>query len=546
MTDLSTPPQGGRSAARRGANGSTAEGGARVPAQGGRAAARKAAKKGRKKALRIIAWTTAGVVGVVAAFAGYEYWKLNGNISSGDLHAAGALGLKEKVDPFGRSPINILVMGTDSRAGANCKLGGDCSDKGQRADVEMVVHISADRSNATVMSIPRDLVTELPSCAGGGSGMINSALDKGDGCQVNAVEKLTNIPIDHYVKVSFEGVVSMSNAIGGVPVCVDANVYDPMSHLKLKQGHHVLKGVAALEFVRTRHGFSDGGDVGRTSTQHMFLASMLDQMKSSGTLTNPAKVLDLADAATKALTVDKGLDSITKLISLAGNIDKVPSSRITFATMQTGQDPTDSNRLVIGPGATELFQSIANDAPLTKGKPAAATGAKPSATATTAAVSPASVAVEVENGTSPAVDHRAGAIKDALVAKGFTQATSASGSTADRTSLTYPAGKADQAALVAKALGVPSSAVRQGSGSKLVLLVGNDWRSGVVFPGSGVAPGATANTKAALANTGSQTAADTKGCAHVSTFRTIPTGPRTGITPTQAYARHPEVPNSAP
>ncbi|MFD0329478.1 LytR C-terminal domain-containing protein [Streptacidiphilus monticola] len=144
------------------------------------------------------------------------------------------------------------------------------------------------------------------------------------------------------------------------------------------------------------------------------------------------------------------------------------------------------------------------------------------------------------------MDHRAGAIKDALVAKGFTQATSASGSTADRTSLTYPAGKADQAALVAKALGVPSSAVRQGSGSKLVLLVGNDWRSGVVFPGSGVAPGATANTKAALANTGSQTAADTKGCAHVSTFRTIPTGPRTGITPTQAYARHPEVPNSAP
>ena len=150
---------------------------------------------------------------LAAAGGYYEYQKLNGNLTTDDLTQSGnpnSAGT-EKADAFGRTPINILVIGTDSRATkADCKLGGACTDVGGgHADVEMVVHISADRSNATVMSIPRDLETDLPACTdnknhtsiGERTDMINGALNYGPSCQVAAVHKLTGIPIDHFVEV---------------------------------------------------------------------------------------------------------------------------------------------------------------------------------------------------------------------------------------------------------------------------------------------------------------------------------------------------------
>ena len=185
----------------------------------------------------------------------------------------------------------------------------------------MVVHISADRSNATVMSIPRDTETDVPSCTNpktgastpGYHGMINSALAYGQACQAT-VHKLTDILINHFVQVDFSGVVNMSDAVGGVSACVDANVYDTEPHRKLSQGTY-FKGVAALEFLRSRHGFGDGSDLGRTYAQHIYLSSLIRKFgNSAGTLTNPTALYHLADAATKALTVDTGLGSVSKLI----------------------------------------------------------------------------------------------------------------------------------------------------------------------------------------------------------------------------------------
>ncbi|MFD0329479.1 LCP family protein [Streptacidiphilus monticola] len=444
-------------------------------------------------------------------------------------------------------------MGSDSRSGANCKLGGACGTaEGERADVEMVVHIAADRSNATVMSIPRDLVTELPSCAGGGTGMINSALTHSEGCQVDAVEKLTSIPIDHFVKITFTGVVSMSDAVGGVNVCVTDNVYDPDSHLKLKKGTHTLKGQAALEFVRTRHGFGDGSDIGRTVAQHIYLSAAIKAMKSAGTLTNPAKVYDLANAATKALKVDDGLGSIPKLIGLADDLNKVPTSRITFTTMQyvygTG---ALKGRVLIGPNATKLFQSIANDTPLTKGKAgasagasaSASSGAAPVAATSQASVSTASIAVRVENGTG--VTGRAGAIVEQLVAKGFSKDSSAlTGSTADTTTLTYPAGKTAQAHAIATALGLPSSALKaSAAATHYTLLIGADWKAGAVFPSSS-ASAAAVSTKEALADSNAQTS-DKSVCAPVGHQLTVVVNHR-AMTPVEAYSASTGIPDSAP
>ncbi|MGW5479154.1 LCP family protein [Streptomyces sp. NPDC004008] len=493
---------------------------------------------------------------LVAGGAGWWFYEhLNGNINSVALDGSGG---SEKADAFGRTPINILVMGSDGRTSAvDCKLGGGCSQTGVQtgngnADVEMVVHIAADRSNATVMSIPRDTMTNVPACTdptskqstSGYYGQINSALSYGPACQVATIHQLTGIPIDHFVKLDFSGVVSMSDAVGGVDVCVSDNVYDTYSHLKLSKGTHTLKGVGALEFVRSRHGFGDGSDLGRTVSQHLFLGGMIRKFKSAGTLTDPTAVYALADAATKALTVDDGLGSISRLVGLATDLNKVPSHRITFTTMQTAPDPHNSDRVVPGAGAKSLFATIANDQSLTgtDGKKSAAA----SATATAQPVDPAQIAVTIENGTT--IPGRASRLATTLTDKGFSQDTTtanAPSAAAATTTLTYGTGQKPQAQAVAKALGLPSSHLKQGIGSSLTLVIGSDWPSGTSYPsssGDSSSP-APADTHAAVSNAHAQTADQSKSCAQVSPYKTVQLN-GINMTPAQAYAAARSEPDS--
>ncbi|MYS19483.1 transcriptional attenuator, LytR family [Streptomyces sp. DvalAA-14] len=538
------------------------------PVVGGRAAARKQQKRGGKRALKITAWTTGIVVLLGVGTATYAYSKLSGNIKSADLYAgkSGDAG-HEKADAFGRTPINILMIGSDGRtSAADCKLGGACATaSGARADVEMVVHISADRSNATVMSIPRDLRADLPACVDNDNHtsvgeqpdtMINSALNWGPGCSVAAVHQLTGIPIDHFMMVDFSGVVNMSDAVGGVSVCVDNNVYDPYSHLKLKKGTHVLQGVAALEFLRTRHGFGTGSDTGRTVSQHMFLTSMVNKFKSQNTLSSPTKLWSLANAATKSLTVDKSIKPVQKLIGLANDVNKVPTDRMTFTTMQTQDEPLSDGtgtKTVMAPQAASLFKTIANDQSLSTAKPAkGAPGAKPKPSGPPP-VPPAQIAVVVRNGTG--IGGRAGEIAKALIGDGFSKdTTSGNGDATPTSTLTYPAGEQAQAKSVASALGLPAAALVQGTGTQLVLLIGADWTTGDAFPG-GKVKAAPADTAAALSGANQQKGNENGKCAPVSTFSTIgetadgrvTTKPsRYGMTPIKAYAISGNVKDSAP
>ncbi|MBY8886094.1 LCP family protein [Streptomyces sp. PTM05] len=509
-------------------------------------------KSGRRTWPRRLAITLSALILVVAGLGAAFYEHLNGNIKGVAISGGGA----EKADAFGRTPINVLVIGSDARdTAADCKLGGDCNDGGANADVEMVLHVSADRSNATVMSVPRDTVTQLPSCTDSKTGqqvpaqtgMINSALEHGPSCQVAAVHQLTGIPIDHFMMVDFGGVVNMSDAIGGVPVCVDSNVYDTYSHLKLAKGTHTLKGVSALEFLRSRHGFGTGSDLGRTVAQHIFLSSMVRTLKSAGTLTNPSDLYGLANAATKALTVDTGLDSITKLLGFADDLNKVPSDRITFTTMQTEPSPSDQNRVVIAPAAQNLLSAIANDQSLTTGsggKSAAAGSTNSSAPTTPPAVPDAQIAVTVENGGG--ITGRASDIATALVGDGFSPQTGSANAPAPTTTVRYPAGKQAEAQAVASALRIPSSALHQDSGaSGVTVLIGSDWSSGTTYPaGAGGGKPAPADTKAAVQGANAQNA-NSSSCAQVSTFKTVEVN-GVPMTPSQAYADSPDIPNSAP
>ncbi|MEU0027101.1 LCP family protein [Streptomyces sp. NPDC006335] len=528
-----------------------------APRPGGRAAARAAArsqggKRSRRRArpvrrgrriLKIVGMCLALLVLGTAGVGWWFYQHLNGNINSVALNGKGG---SEKADAFGRTPINILVMGSDGRTSkADCKLGGGCSQTGVQsgngnADVQMVVHISADRSNATVMSIPRDTMVDVPACKDSESGQstpgyygqVNSALRYGPACQVATIHQLTGIPIDHFVKLDFSGVVKMSDAVGGVSVCVNNNVYDTYSHLKLSRGDHTLKGEAALEFVRSRHGFGDGSDLGRTVSQHIFLSAMIRKFKSAGTLTDPTAVYDLADAATKALTVDDGLGSVKKLIGLAADVNKVPTQRMTFTTMQTAADPDDANRVVVGAGAKALFSSIADDQPLTTGS--GKKSPKASATASAKAVPASEIAVTVENGT--AITGRASEIANALTGQGFSTATTTANapSPAATTTLTYGTGQKAEAQTAAKALGLPASHLDEGTGTGLTLVIGGDWTSGTTFPGGTSSP-APADTKAAVSNTHAQTADQAKKCAEVSPYKTVSLN-GVPMTPAQAYA----------
>ncbi|WP_244189643.1 LCP family protein [Streptomyces incarnatus] len=541
----------------------TAESGG-TPRPGGRAAARAAARergrRGRRgrpagrgrKVLKVLGIGLSVIIVVTAGAGWWFYQHLNGNIHSVALDGKGGT---EKADAFGRTPINILVMGSDGRTSkADCALGGGCSktgvQTGSNADVEMVVHISADRSNATVMSIPRDTMTRVPACkdsesgqsTSGYYGQINSALQYGPACQVATVHQLTGIPIDHFVKLDFSGVVKMSDAVGGVSVCVSDDVYDTYSHLKLSKGTHTLKGQAALEFVRSRHGFGDGSDLGRTISQHIFLSSMIRKFKSAGTLTDPTAVYGLADAATKALTVDDGLDSVKKLISLASDVNKVPTKRMTFTTMQTAPDPNNKERVVVGPGARTLFSTIANDQSLTTGSGKKSAAASATAKATTPAVPASQIAVTVENGTT--VTGRASVIATALTDQGFSSATTTANapSPATTTSLTYGTGQKDEAMTAAKALGLPSSHLKQGTGTGLTLVIGSDWPSGTTFPGGSSSP-APADTQAAVGGAHASTADQAKTCAKVSPYRTVSLN-GVSMTPAQAYAAARSTPDS--
>ncbi len=439
---------------------------------------------------------------VGTAGAGYWYYEhLNSNLRK-DALDLGSGGL-EKPEPnaFGQTPLNILLLGSDGRnSEKNIELGGARQDADRKplADVQMLLHVSADRSNMSVISIPRDTRVPIPECKDPDDGKvypqttaaINTSLQHGGpGCTVATWKELTGIYIDHFMMVDFAGVVDMADAIGGVPVCVDKNVYshDKKGHgsgLKLTAGTHSVKGVQALQWLRTRYGFEDNTDIGRAKAQHMYMNSMVRELKAGTKLTDPLKLRDLAEAATKALTVDEGLGSVKKLYDLGGDLQRVPTERITMVTMPW-QYAAGGEYVVPKPGdAEQTFSLLRNDTALDgkdkKKKPA------PDPQPTTAKDK---LDVVVQNGTNSTVtgpvSGRANVIAGHLGTLGYTSATTDSRLTTQAdTTITYPAkeGRGDALAL-AKALGLPKDAVKESrSATSMRLVIGNDWRKGTSFP----------------------------------------------------------------
>ncbi|MEY9951229.1 LCP family protein [Leifsonia sp. EB34] len=274
--------------------------------------------------------------------------------------------------------VNILLAGTDTRTGQ----GGQFSSAQELAgssgagnnDVTMVLHLSADHQHATVISIPRDLMVPIPSCptSGGGStspqdsAQFNTTLSTGGlSCVVLTAEALTGLSIPYAAEISFDGVSAMSDAVGGVTVCLATPLTDPYVGLNLPAGQQTLVGSQALAFVRSRHGVGDGSDLGRISNQQLFLSSMLRKVTSAGVLANPLTLFTLAKAATSNLTLSDTLDSPTTLVSIGLALKSVPLSDFVFLQYPAMTDPDNVNRVVPEPtGVDALKQALATDTPV--------------------------------------------------------------------------------------------------------------------------------------------------------------------------------------
>ena len=319
----------------------------------------------RHTVLKVILISQVCLAVVTAAGVVYAYERLNGNIANGEAITHSA----EKPEYEGeRGPLNILVMGSDSREGE----GNDLESKGatdERSDTTILIHVSADRKDAYGVSLPRDAMIDRPDCRvkgetvpGERGAMFNTAFTVGGAqCTIQTVEELTGIYIDHFVTVDFNGFKDMVDAVGGVEVCIPKDVDDDEVDIHLDAGTQELTGQDALNYVRERHVLSLTGDIGRMKRQQAFIASMVNKVMDAGTLSRPDQGYSFLDAATDSIAVDEDLDSLGALFDLVTQFKDTGLARIKFVTVPFAEYAPDPNRLVWAPEAKDLWKRIRAD-----------------------------------------------------------------------------------------------------------------------------------------------------------------------------------------
>ncbi|MER6674984.1 LCP family protein [Streptomyces sp. NPDC000983] len=460
---------------------------------------RRGRRPGGSKAKKALLWTggTMAFVLVATAAGGYLYLKhLEGNVDTIDVGSAGASSFK-KDEAF-----NILIIGTDKRTGAGNEGYGDKGSSGH-ADTTILLHVAEDRSNATALSIPRDLIVDIPECEAtledgsketvpGLQGVrFNRSLGESGrdpGCTMQTVKEFSGIQVDHFMMADFNAVKTLTTAVDGVTVCLERAVDDDDSHLKLPKGESTVEGEEALAFLRTRKSFGNSGDLDRIKAQQQFLGSLMRKMSSSDTLTSPTKLVKLAEAATEALTVDKAIGKVSTLKDLALELKKVPPKNITFTTVPVKDNPAEVVKATVVLNevtAPQVFDTINNDVSFTevknqKKKEKAAVAARLKGTRSDAS----EVRVRVLNGGAPS-----GSAQTELTwlqtSAGVDKSENGGNADAEqaRTTLEYAPDQADQARRLAEILGLSGSAMKPGESElnaqglpTMTLILGKDFK----------------------------------------------------------------------
>ncbi|MEV7185762.1 LCP family protein [Kitasatospora sp. NPDC093102] len=523
---MPSPRAGGRADARRAAQGKGGRGGGKAEAAGGgRAAARKSAKP-KKNVKKIVAWSTAGVLVVVAGIGGAIYLKLNANIKSFDADAIARNRPPEaKADADGNKPVNVLLIGSDSRGKNNSDLGGG-EDGGARSDTTILLHVYADHKHAVGISIPRNALVTLPSCKlpngkwtkERANARFNEAFATGgtdDGnpaCAQNTVEKLTGIRVDHTLVVDFNGFAAMTQAVDGVDICLPKPIYEgdinpnlkKKGDLVLPQGKQKVEGQKALDYVRLRHGIGDGSDIGRMKRQQAFLGSLASKIKKEGM--SPTTLLPLADAATKSLVVDPGLDSADKLLSFGLSLKNIDMHDLKFVTTPWRFRTQDADIDLIQPDTNKLWETLRADQTIDgqnatgqqPDAPADGTTPAPQPPAPTTPAAPAAdtansaIRVAVYNGTL--VNGLAGKATEQLKGAKFIASTAgqAASTKYKTTTIEYGSGQKANAEKVAALF--PGAGLEPSSTRGISVITGQDFAAAMGMASGAPAGGATAAT----------------------------------------------------
>lgn len=288
-------------------------------------------------------------------------------------------------DSFAGRAVNILVSGIDSRYGQGASAYGDSSELATiQSDTTMVVHISADRSRLEVISVPRDLVTDIPSCTRtDGSvtepyeGQFNSAfatgavtddIASGISCTKTAVEHLTGLHMDAFVVVDFKGFQGMIDALGGVWYYLAEPAQDEEADLDLPAGCQKLDGVQALAYARARKHLGDGSDIERIGRQQQLVAAMMRELLSKNLVTDLPAMVTFLKQAVGSLQTSPDLANLNTDVGLLLSLGSIDRSGIRFVTMPWGLADWNENRVVATePEASELWAALAADQPLPVG-----------------------------------------------------------------------------------------------------------------------------------------------------------------------------------
>ncbi|MFF9562648.1 LCP family protein [Leifsonia sp. NPDC014704] len=335
-------------------------------------------------ALKLLAGALVVAFVSIGSVAGYAVWDVAHSIKTGvHLQALpGQTPIPQDIPNVGAMPggVNLLLAGTDSRS----DLGGiynsedeqDASSGAGNNDVTMLLHIAQDHKSMMVVSFPRDLMVPIPDCPDPKGGTIdgssyaqfNTALSRGGlNCVVATVSNMTGLSIPFAAVINFNGVSAMSDAVGGVTVCLASPVTDDYTNppLDLPAGENTIVGDVALSFLRSRHGVGDGSDLGRISNQQVFLSALARKVVDGGVLSNPVQLYALAKAAVNNITPSDTLTNPTTLVQIALALKDTGLQNMVFVQYPAVTDPDNPNRVVPQESAADaLNEALVNDQPV--------------------------------------------------------------------------------------------------------------------------------------------------------------------------------------
>jgi LCP family protein required for cell wall assembly len=445
-------------------------------------------KQPRSRRKKIIAWVAGGAAALLL-ITSVTSWAFLQHLLNSITHTDVFGGLEDRPGGGVKGDLNILLVGSDSRDGLTAQQRKELhvgKDVGKRSDTMILLHIPRGGGRAVLVSLPRDSYVLIPKHKDANGDVVPAAMNKlnasysfgGPTLTVDTIEKNTHVRIDHYIEINFLGFVNIVNALGGVSVCTQTPIHDPVrrlpeggwggSGLELPAGRSTLHGPDALAYVRARE-FDPSADLGRIQRQQKFMAGMMQKAKSAGILLNLPKLYDLIGAVGKSLTTDK--DFGTKQIKdLAGSLHDMSPANVQMLTvpLKPGSFNTAVGNVVQWDPvkSKQLFKALTEDKPIVKEN-----SKRPKVT-----IAPSNISIDVLNST----DRNGFALSASqeLARIGFQIAktgNSPAGSDASSTIVRYGPSRADSAKTVAAAIPGSTLKLDEGFGTGLQVLLGTDY-----------------------------------------------------------------------